>query len=106
MLKAKQQHAIGLLAMGYDVFQVARLCNCDRATIYRWQQQDDFKAARDLHIREMMTAMHSQIQSTAREFVEGMLDAARELRHLALDPRIAPAVRRAACNDLCRHGGR
>jgi hypothetical protein len=106
MLKPKQQRAIGLLAMGYDVFQVARLCDCDRATVYRWQQLDEFKHARDRHIQEMMTAMHPQIQATAREFIEGNLDAVRVLRQLVLDPSTPPAVRRAACNDLARHSGR
>ena len=102
-LSANQLRAVGLLSQGMNLSEAADRCNVCRATLHRWKNNPDFKASLEKNVNETMGASIQQIQNTARNLIEGGLEAARELRYLVLNERSPAHVRRLAANDILRY---
>ena len=81
-LQNEHFRAIGMLAFGLPLADVARDSNCSVSTLHRWKKMPEFRAALDLELAKRQSAAPDQIQTIATESFEAQLDAQRELRSM------------------------
>ena len=93
MLHQVQLRAIQLLSLGRNISDTATACKISRSTLGRWKQRPDFQKVLDHELAGLQSNMHGQVQTLAREGVDGMLDANRELRALLLHDRTQPHIK-------------
>ena len=105
-LENKHFRAIGNLAFGMSVSDVARDCGASMAAVYRWKKMPEFKAALGLEVKKHQAAAPDQIQTLATESFESMLDAQRELRAYALGRKSVEYPRVMALMVILKFGAR
>jgi len=93
-LSEKQLSAIEALLKGETVTDAAKAAGVGRATLTRWQDEDDFKAARKEAEKELIAGTTSRLVSLSKK-------AALTLESIIDDLEAAPTVRvRAALGIL------
>ena len=98
--------AIGSLAFGMSVADVAKDCDSSTSAIHRWMDDPVFLATLELEVRKRQSAMPIQIQIVATESVEGQVDSERELRAFALGAKDPEYPRVLALMTLKKFGQR
>src|SRR5471030_1564773 len=106
MLHQVQLRAIQLLSLGRNISDTATACKISRSTLGRRKQRPDFQKVLDHELAGLQSNMHGQVQTLAREGVDGMLDANRELRALLLHDRTQPHIKCTASATVLRFGAR
>jgi hypothetical protein len=80
-LHGKQAIAASLLAAGRSSSDVARRIRCDKATIWRWQQEADFRQLVSLHRESFMSEALGKLGAIVTQAVDklaGLLDSSDE----------------------------
>lgn len=95
MLKPRQLNAIQLLAMGTPITQVAMRLEVSTMTIYRWQQQKEFKT-------KVKTITSSDLEAIAKKMNIASLTAIEILQELMYDMRVPINTQIKVCLGVLR----
>ncbi len=105
-LNPNQHRAVGLLAMGLSTSIVASDLGICRQTLCRWKQMPEFQEALDREVGEIMAGLNTQVQSTARNLIEGGLEATQHLRYVMVKHGVKDQDRRICAAQLLHHAQR
>jgi hypothetical protein len=92
-LTSKQAQALASLLSGSGIEQAAAAARVNPATVYRWQQQEDFRAQYQQARRQVVEQAASNIQQAATAAVNVM-------KSIMLDKKVAPSVRLRAAQGI------